>query len=152
MDEKLFEEAKVDNNVRNLIIRLSSSTARDAFLANWLAGIHRRIAKGTSFTDHNDLFDTDTATEEEEMETDLMPRHKNEIEVEDELTVPSPENQSEFEEIKEELPALAHDGDKEEEEEYGTPGTSEEEDDISRPGFVDSLVLACPPPRLLSRK
>ena len=114
VDEKLFEEAKVDNNVRNLIIRLSSSTARDAFLANWLAGIHRRIAKGTSFTDHNDLFDTDTATEEEETETDLMPRHKNEIEGEDELTVPSPEIQSEFEEIEEELPALAHDGDKEE--------------------------------------
>ena len=113
LDEKLFEEAKVDNNVRNLIIRLSS-TARDAFLANWLAGIHRRIAKETTFTDHNDLFDTDTATEEEETETDLMPRHKNEIEGEDELTVPSPEIQSEFEEIEEELPALAHDGDKEE--------------------------------------
>ena len=53
--------------------------------------------------------------------------------------------------MEEELPALAHDGDKEEEE-YGTPGTAEEEDDISRPGFVDSLVLACPPTRLPSRK
>ena len=141
VDEKVFEEAEVDDNVRNLIIRLSSSTARGAFLANRLADIHRRIATGTSLTDHNDWFDTDTATEEEETETDLMPRHETETEEEDELTVPSPEIQSEFEEVEEELPALAHDGD-EEEEEYGTPGTSEDEDDLSRPGSVDSLVLA----------
>ena len=142
VDEKVFEEAEVDDNVRNLIIRLSSSTARGAFLANRLADIHRRIATGTSLTDHNDWFDTDTATEEEETETDLMPRHETETEEEDELTVPSPEIQSEFEEVEEELPALAHDGDGEEEEEYGTPGTSEDEDDLSRPGSVDSLVLA----------
>merc|ERR1719410_393368 len=80
VDEKVFEEAEVDDNVRNLIIRLSSSTARGAFLANRLADIHRRIATGTSLTDHNDWFDTDTATEEEETETDLMPRHETETE------------------------------------------------------------------------
>ena len=88
VDEKVLEEAEVDDNVRNLIIRLSSSTARDAFLANRLADIHRRIATEISYTDHNDTDDK-----------------------------------------------------------YGTPVTSEDEDDISRSGSVDSLVLACTPPR-----
>ena len=55
LDENVLEE-EVDDNVRDLIIRLSSSTARGAFLANRLADIHRRIASGTSLTDHNEWF------------------------------------------------------------------------------------------------
>ena len=148
MDEKVFEEAEVDDNVSNLILRLSSSTARDAFLANRLADIHRRIATEISFNDHND---TETVTKEEDIETDLMPRHRTKTEEEDELTVHSTEIQSEFEEVEveEELPALAHDGEEEDDDDkYGTPVTSEDEDDISRSGSVDSLVLACTPPRL----
>merc|ERR1719315_152874 len=66
IDEDALDE--VDDNVRDLINRLSSSTARGAFLANRLADIHRRIATGTSLTDHNDWFDA------EEEETDIEPR------------------------------------------------------------------------------
>ena len=124
MDEKVFEEAEVDDNVSNLILRLSSSTARDAFLANRLADIHRRIATEISFNDHND---TETVTKEEDIETDLMPRHRTKTEEEDELTVHSTEIQSEFEEVEveEELPALAHDGE-----------DSEEDDDDKYPSHL----------------
>ena len=94
---------KSSNNFKN--IRLSSSTARGAFLANRLADIHRRIATGSehffkrrtpsskisqhlllplnckfrsSLTEHNDWFDG------EEEETDVEPR---ETEYEDDMTV-----------------------------------------------------------------
>ena len=120
LEENVLEE--VDDNVRDLIIRLSSSTARGAFLANRLADIHRRIATGTSLTDHNDWFDN------EETETDASPRE--EVDEEDELTVPSPEIQSDFEDI------APLEEDKEAEEEM------DEEEELSRPSSVDSLVLA----------
>merc|ERR1719219_286446 len=85
--ERLEENAleDVDDNVRDLIIRLSSSTSRGAFLANRLADIHRRIATGTSLTDHNHWFDDNQ--QDEETETDMSPREEED---EDELTVSSP--------------------------------------------------------------
>ena len=76
LEDPVLEE--VDGNVRELITRLSSSTARGAFLANRLADIHRRIATGSSLTDHNEWFDA------EEEETDVEPR---ETEYEDDTTV-----------------------------------------------------------------
>ena len=126
LDEDVFEGETevVDDNVRDLIIRLSSSTARGAFLANRLADIHRRIATGTSLTDHNDWFDNEE-TVEEETETDIFPREEEE---EDELTVPSPEIISDIDDIA----PIAHDDDMEQ----------DEEDEESRPASVDSLVLA----------
>ena len=126
LDENVFEnENEVDDNVRDLIIRLSSSTARGAFLANRLADIHRRIATGTSLTDHNDWFDNEeVATETDETETDLFPREEEE----EELTVPSPEIASDFDEV----PPIS-------EEDNSSHQVEEEE---SRPASVDSLVLA----------
>merc|ERR1719367_1538809 len=85
-----LELEEVDGNVRDLITRLSSSTARGAFLANRLADIHRRIATGSSLTEHNDWFD------EEEEETDAEPR---ETEYEDDMTAASPSLLSDMEEL-----------------------------------------------------
>lgn len=79
----------MDGNVQDLICRLSSSTARGAFLANRLADIHRRIATGSSLTDHNEWFDA------EEDETDLEPR---ETDYEDDMTAASPSLLSDVEE------------------------------------------------------
>merc|ERR1719219_2536927 len=124
LEENVLEE--VDDNVRDLIIRLSSSTARGAFLANRLADIHRRIASGTSLTDHNDWFNNQ---QEEETETDVSPREEEE----DELTVSSPEIQSDFDDIA----PLEEDKD---ETDGGEEG--DEEDELSRSASVDSLVLA----------
>eukprot|EP00092_Neocalanus_flemingeri_P014300 GFUD01015421.1.p1 GENE.GFUD01015421.1~~GFUD01015421.1.p1 ORF type:complete len:561 (-),score=186.37 GFUD01015421.1:60-1574(-) len=126
VDEDVLEE--VDDSVRDLINRLSSSTARGAFLANRLSDIHRRIATGTSLTDHNDWFDE----EEEQTETDVEPR---DTDYDDELTVPSPELES-IDDVAEnnqlnplDLPATS------------TPfGESDFED--SRPPSTDSMVLA----------
>jgi len=135
LDENVLEE-EVDDNVRDLIIRLSSSTARGAFLANRLADIHRRIASGTSLTDHNEWFNNQN--DEEETETDIFPRDEEE---EDELTVPSPEIQSDFDDVA----PLTHDEeDKDDDDDEGmdTPITSSEQDEMSRPASVDSLVLA----------
>jgi hypothetical protein len=88
LEDSALEE--VDGNVRDLITRLSSSTARGAFLANRLADIHRRIATGSSLTEHNDWFDG------EEEETDVEPR---ETEYEDDLTAASPSLLSDMEEL-----------------------------------------------------
>jgi len=133
LDENVLEE-EVDDNVRDLIIRLSSSTARGAFLANRLADIHRRIASGTSLTDHNEWFNNQN--DEEETETDIFPRDEEE---EDELTVPSPEIQSDFDDVA----PLTHDEeDKNDDDGMDTPITSSEQDEMSRPASVDSLVLA----------
>ena len=132
VDERVFEENNeevVDDNVRNLIIRLSSSTARGAFLANRLADIHRRIATGPSLSGNNETWFSNQAEEDEDTETDLVPRDEED---EDELTVPSPEIQSDIEEV----PGLDHD-----EDDIATPITSEE-GEMSRPASVDSLVLA----------
>ena len=90
LEDTALEE--VDGNVRDLITRsvvdamrclqplarLSSSTARGTFLANRLVDIHRRIATGSSLTDHNEWFDA------EEEETDIEPR---ETDYEDDMTV-----------------------------------------------------------------
>ena len=124
LEENVLEE--VDDNVRDLIIRLSSSTDRGAFLANRLVDIHRRIATGTSLTDHNDWFDNQP---EEETETDLSPREEEE----DELTVPSPEMQSDFDDVAplDEDKHLTEEGEED-----------DEEDELSRSASVDSLVLA----------
>ena len=68
VDERVFEENNeevVDDNVRNLIIRLSSSTARGAFLANRLADIHRRIATGPSLSGNNENWFSNQAEEDE---------------------------------------------------------------------------------------
>ena len=127
VDERVFEENNeevVDDNVRNLIIRLSSSTARGAFLANRLADIHRRIATGPSLSGNNENWFSNQADEDEDTETDLVPRDDEEDE--DELTVPSPEIQSD---IEEQMADLEHDDE-------------EEEGEMSRPASVDSLVLA----------
>ena len=132
VDERVFEENNeevVDDNVRNLIIRLSSSTARGAFLANRLADIHRRIATGPSLSGNNENWFSNQAEEDEDTETDLVPRDEED---EDELTVPSPEIQSDIEEV----PGLEHDDN-----DIATPITSEE-GEMSRPASVDSLVLA----------
>merc|ERR1711971_1420963 len=88
LEDTALEE--VDGNVRDLITRLSSSTARGAFLANRLADIHRRIATGSSLTEHNDWFDG------EEEETDVEPR---ETEYEDDMTAASPSLLSDMEEL-----------------------------------------------------
>ena len=134
VDERVFEENNeevVDDNVRNLIIRLSSSTARGAFLANRLADIHRRIATGPSLSGNNDNWFSNQAEDDEDTETDLVPRDEED---EDELTVPSPEIQSDIEEV----PGFEND---EEDNDISTPITSEE-GEMSRPASVDSLVLA----------
>ena len=134
VDERVFEENNeevVDDNVRNLIIRLSSSTARGAFLANRLADIHRRIATGPSLSGNNENWFSNQAEEDEDTETDLVPRDEED---EDELTVPSPEIQSEIEEVS----GFEND---EEDNDIATPITSEE-GEMSRPASVDSLVLA----------
>merc|ERR1711971_474527 len=60
------------------------------FLANRLADIHRRIATGSSLTEHNDWFDG------EEEETDVEPR---ETEYEDDMTAASPSLLSDMEEL-----------------------------------------------------
>ena len=133
VDERVFEvnneaETVVDDNVRNLIIRLSSSTARGAFLANRLADIHRRIATGPSLSGNNENWFSNQAEDDEDTETDLVPRDEED---EDELTVPSPEIQSDIEEV----PGLEEDNN------IATP-ISSEEGEMSRPASVDSLVLA----------
>jgi hypothetical protein len=72
LDDNVLEE--VDDNVRELITRLMSSTARGAFLASRLSDIHRRIATGDSLTGHNQWFDEtseDEEEEEEEQDTDM---------------------------------------------------------------------------------
>ena len=127
LDENLLEE-EVDDNVRDLIIRLSSSTARGAFLANRLADIHRRIASGTSLTTSNEWFSIQN--DEEETETDILPREYEEDE--DEVTVPSPEIQSD-----EEVPNFSHAHVDDEDD-----SVTEISDNLSRPASVDSLVLA----------
>ena len=128
---------EVDDNVRDLINRLSSSTARGAFLANRLADIHRRIATGTSLTDHNDWFDNDNV-DEEETETDIGPR---DTEYDDELTVPSPDLESDIEDVigmdlnsTNQFISL----------DLPTTSTPVHESDLhdSRPPSTDSMVLA----------
>eukprot|EP00090_Calanus_glacialis_P033153 TRINITY_DN5499_c0_g1_i8.p1 TRINITY_DN5499_c0_g1~~TRINITY_DN5499_c0_g1_i8.p1 ORF type:complete len:847 (-),score=245.01 TRINITY_DN5499_c0_g1_i8:95-2368(-) len=127
--ERIDEDAMdgVDDNVRELINRLSSSTSRGAFLANRLSDIHRRIATGSSLTDHNDWFDDDT----EETETDIDLKDTEDT---DELTVPSPElcNEIETEEFLNSDLLLT-----------STPLDDEEaEFEESRPASTDSMVLA----------
>ena len=125
--ERIDEDAMdgVDDNVRELINRLSSSTSRGAFLANRLSDIHRRIATGSSLTDHNDWFD------DEETETDIDLKDTEDT---DELTVPSPElcNEIETEEFLNCDLLLT-----------STPLDDEEaEFEESRPASTDSMVLA----------
>jgi len=115
----------VDDNVRDLIHRLSSSTARGAFLANRLSDIHRRIANGASLTDHNDWDNND----DQGTETDIEPR---ETEHDDELTVSSPEIESE---IADDIITTS---------DVPTTSTPFEElgFDDSRPASTDSMVQA----------
>jgi len=68
LDNTVLDE--VDDNVRDLITRLMSSTARGAFLASRLSDIHRRIATGDSLTSHNQWFDEASGDEEEEEDQD----------------------------------------------------------------------------------
>jgi len=138
LEDSALEE--VDGNVRDLITRLSSSTARGAFLANRLADIHRRIATGSSLTEHNDWFDG------EEEETDVEPR---ETEYEDDMTAASPSLLSDMEELSVPEPVSSV-------ETAPTPSASasvdeteskliaeEEADlDLSRSSSPDSMVLA----------
>jgi len=156
LEDTALEE--VDDNVRDLITRLSSSTARGAFLANRLADIHRRIATGASLTDHNEWFEP-----AEDEETDVEPR---ETEYESDLTAASPSLVSEVdvdEMETEEKEAKIEDTS----EEYFTAssslpdtlstlesGRSDPED--SRTSSPDSMVLAIDeainildPPRLM---
>merc|ERR1711892_698981 len=74
LDENVMDD-EVDDNVRDLINRLSSSTSRGAFLANRLSDIHRRIATGTSLTDHNDWFDDTEEEAETEANTEIRETH-----------------------------------------------------------------------------
>jgi len=122
-----LELEEVDGNVRDLITRLSSSTARGAFLANRLADIHRRIATGSSLTEHNDWFDG------EEEETDAEPR---ETEYEDDMTAASPSLLSDMEELSVPLQPTSSTG--------ATTSNLEEEDEeeVSRSSSPDSMVLA----------
>jgi hypothetical protein len=72
LDNDVLDE--VDDNVRDLITRLRSSTARGAFLASRLSDIHRRIATGDSLVGHNQWFDEasgDEEDEEEDQDTDM---------------------------------------------------------------------------------
>jgi len=132
LDENVLEE-EVDDNVRDLIIRLSSSTARGAFLANRLAHIHRSIASGSSLTEHNQWFSDQI--DEEETETDIFPKEEEE---EDEVTVPSPEIQSDFDDV---VP-IPHDDSMDDNDEIDDNDDTDNLDEISRPSSVDSLVLA----------
>jgi len=113
LDENVIDE--VDDNVRDLINRLSSSTSRGAFLANRLSDIHRRIATGTSLTDHNDWFDDNA----EDAESDLDARETTE-----ELG-PNLENENE------DLLQIST-----------SPEPNEYLDEEERPSSTDSLVLA----------
>ena len=94
LDDNVLEE--VDDNVRDLITRLRSSTARGAFLASRLSDIHRRIATGDSLTEHNQWFDEASEDEEEEEEedqdTDLdEPRDMADEEIADPVVEPEEE-------------------------------------------------------------
>jgi len=89
LDENVIDD-EVDDNVRDLINRLSSSTSRGAFLANRLSDIHRRIATGTSLTDHNDWFDDTEEEAETEANIEIRETHDD-----DELSCPSPNLRSE---------------------------------------------------------
>jgi len=145
LEDSALEE--VDGNVRDLITRLSSSTARGAFLANRLADIHRRIATGSSLTEHNDWFDG------EEEETDVEPR---ETEYEDDMTAASPSLLSDMEELS--VPEPLNPNDAASVETAGPPSdpsaneaklnAEEEEADLvdvdlsSRSSSPDSMVLA----------
>jgi len=126
LEDPVLEE--VDGNVRELITRLSSSTARGAFLANRLADIHRRIATGSSLTDHNEWFDA------EEEETDVEPR---ETEYEDDTTAASPSLLSEEEIV----------GPNDEIARQNSPPASTStqliEDDVGD-GLMDDLMDSCP--------
>jgi len=115
LDENVIDE--VDDNVRDLINRLSSSTSRGAFLANRLSDIHRRIATGTSLTDHNDWFDDNA----EDTESDLDARETTE---DDELN-------NNLENETEDLI-----------ESSTSPDPIEDLDEEERPSSTDSLVLA----------
>jgi len=114
----------VDDNVRDLINRLSTSTARGAFLANRLADIHKKIATGTPLIERNEWFDDQEITE-----TDVDPK---ETEYDDDLTVPSPELDSEIEDNVENEDALA----------TSTPISEHDSMDDSRPSSTDSMILA----------
>ena len=130
VDENVLEE--VDDNVRDLINRLSSSTSRGAFLANRLSDIHRRIEHGASLTNHNDWFGNDT--DEQDTETDIEPK---ETESDGELTVPSPELESEIADVVGTTEQLTSS-------DLPTTSTPFEEDDFddSRPASTDSMILA----------
>lgn len=111
LEENVIDE--VDDNVRDLINRLSSSTSRGAFLANRLSDIHRRIATGTSLTDHNDWFDDNADVTESELDV-------RETGEEEELSLEK-EKETESSTISE---------------------LDEDHDDEDRPASTDSLVLA----------
>jgi len=115
LDENVIDE--VDDNVRDLINRLSSSTSRGAFLANRLSDIHRRIATGTSLTDHNDWFDDNA----EDTESNLDMRETTE---DDEL---GPNLENENEDLLQTVTS---------------PEPNEYLDEEERPSSTDSLVLA----------
>jgi len=122
IDENALDE--VDDNVRDLITRLSTSTSRGAFLANRLSDIHRRIAAGASLTDHNDWFDDNV----EEVEN----QQREDDDEEDDLTVPSPELEN-----TEELDTSETHND------LISPTSDDyDEQDEIRPASTDSLVLA----------
>ena len=122
IDENALDE--VDDNVRDLITRLSTSTSRGAFLANRLSDIHRRIAAGASLTDHNDWFD-DNVEEAENLQ-------REEEDEDEELTVPSPdlENAEELDTSETHNDLISP-----------TSDDYDEQDEI-RPASTDSLVLA----------
>jgi len=123
IDEDVMDE--VDDNVRDLITRLSTSTSRGAFLANRLSDIHRRIATGTSLTDHNDWFDDNA----EDTESDPDARSQ------DDLNCPNPNLTIETEH---------QDNQDSESSELSTSIHHNEDDyeDDERPSSTDSLVLA----------
>ena len=131
VEEDVLEE--VDDNVRDLIIRLSSSTSRGAFLANRLADIHRRIATGTSLTDHNDWFDSQA--DDEQTETDVAPMEDEE----EDITIPSPEIQSDGEESNSQSFNPVQDNSEPSENIIAGIDTDVE---LSRTTSTDSLVLA----------
>merc|ERR1719474_2661872 len=122
IDENALDE--VDDNVRDLITRLSTSTSRGAFLANRLSDIHRRIAAGASLTDHNDWFDDNV----EEVEN----QQREDDDEDDELTVPSPdiENSEELDTSETHNDLISP-----------TSDDYNEQNEV-RPASTDSLVLA----------
>jgi len=89
-----------DDNVKDLITRLMSSTARSAFLANSLADIHRRIASGQTASGQTIAGGDWLDESDDDDETDVDPRDTED----EDLQIDSPDISSNVD-TDEEAPA-----------------------------------------------